>query len=276
MLPDDNSSNGKNNASDDLFDEILGDLAANASNEEEDAFSGSPQKPSGQPGNGASSGQNAPGLESAKVELDIDDAPFLEEEEEEPEAEQPPPPPSLPPGQEDEEEPKGIKALLSKLTSSKKRMALAGGLGLAVLLAPLAFLFFSGGDKPAPEPPVDVTPPPAPSAPPAIPQQPERRYVFEGAPYLVERRGSEGEIRFLHVRFTLVTDNPALFAEMQQKSILLRDAVYHYLSNKPLTFLSDEEQFNMLRTDLISVINEHLTADKISELNFEEYLVTGR
>ena len=114
-----------------------------------------------------------------------------------------------------------------------------------------------------------------------VPDEPVRentpagpKFLFKGEPFLIERRGSEGEIRFLRCRFSIPTDNPSLYAELQAKNIAVRDAIYYYLNNKPVTFLSDSTQTEVLKRDLISVINKHLTSEKIQELYIEDYLVT--
>jgi flagellar FliL protein len=91
----------------------------------------------------------------------------------------------------------------------------------------------------------------------------------------VERRGEEGEIRFLYCRFATPTDSPLLQAELEAKKVLVRDAIYYYLSNNPLTFLSALDKQQNLKADIISVINEHVSSAKLSELYFEEYMVRG-
>ena len=92
----------------------------------------------------------------------------------------------------------------------------------------------------------------------------------------MEIRGTEGEIRFLRCRFSIPTDSQPLFNELRVKTIALRDSIYYYLDNKPLTFLSDQGAREALKQDLISVINEHASADKIHNLYIEEYLITGK
>jgi flagellar FliL protein len=91
----------------------------------------------------------------------------------------------------------------------------------------------------------------------------------------MERRGSEGELRFLRASFAIPTENPMLFVELGTKDIAVRDAIYYYLRNKPLTFLADKDSREMLKNDLLSVINEHISSEKVTELFFEEYLITG-
>ena len=210
---------------------------------------------------------------SVKVELDIEDAPFLEEQEEqkapakEPEKPAPTPPPA------EEKKPSAFKAKLAALLGNRKRLALVGGGLLLILLAPIVINLVLSGSKSAPQPeePVRrIVPDEAPrdDAPPGP------KFLFKSDLFLIERRGSEGEIRFLRCRFSIPTENPVLYAELQAKNIAVRDAIYYYLNNKPVVFLSDDMHTEVLKKDLISVVNEQISAEKVQELYIEEYLVT--
>ncbi len=222
------------------------------------------------PAEGAAPGKTP----SVKVELDIEDAPFLQEPDEpKPPAKEPErPAPTQPAATPKEKKTSAFKLKLAALLANKKRLAIIGGGLVLVLLAPLVVsLVLSGKSAPPPQEPVRKL----------VPDEPVRentpagpKFLFKGEPFLIERRGSEGEIRFLRCRFTIPTDNPSLYAELQAKNIAVRDAIYYYLNNKPVTFLSDSTQTEVLKKDLISVINEHLTSEKIQELYIEDYLVT--
>lgn len=215
-----------------------------------------------------------------KVELDIDDAPFLEEEEEEaPPEPAPAPAPAAAPAKASEAAPaaKGpsfLQRFLTRLRSDKKlKILLAGGL-LILIVVPVALIFLLGGDD---------APPPPPPPPPEV-QAPEKKveapaepaeHLFPLEPFFVERRGSEGEIRFLRCSFTIVTRDSGIQRELAVKKIVVRDSVYYYLHNKPLTFLQDKDAALTLKTDVISVINEHLTLGKIDDLLIEDYFITN-
>jgi flagellar FliL protein len=238
-----------------------------------DLFDGIAEESSSDVGSRPAAGS---GRGNGKVELDIDDAPFLKEEKA-----AAPPPAAAPAASQRKAQtaaaqapPSAVESALRKLTANKKRLALSIAGVLLVLLAPLVFLRLAG-QREAPPPPPPAAPESEPRAAHESPVPSHRNFTFAGAPFLVERRGSEGELRFLRIRFTVVTTSPALFSEMQHKQIILRDAVYYYLNKKPLTFLTDESQVEALKSDLVSVMNEHLTADKIDELYLEEYLVSG-
>ena len=224
-------------------------------------------------------GASEDAADSRKVELDIEGAPFLEEEEPE---DAPQPKTSSPALQEneatrDEAEKEGRRGFLQKLFGNKKRLGLVAGAVVFVLLAPIGYLLISSdrSDPPPPEPVQNSVPPEAAPEPSPPPPLPDRHYVFESAPYLVPLRGSEGEPRFLRLRYTVETESPNVFSELQTRGIPIRDAIYHYLSKRPPTLLSNEEQVNLLRSDLISIINQLIGTGKITELNFQEYLITG-
>lgn len=213
-----------------------------------------------------------------KVELDIEDAPFLEEEEE-----RKPPPPPMPQAMTEITPPKQAAGkdglpIIKRLLQNKRRLALVAGVAVCILLAPVILLLVTGNGGEDIPPPVAEAPEaaPAPVAEPPLEPAPPVVHLFQSAPYFVETRGSDGEIRFLRCAFTLPTDNRMLFVELQQKQLILRDAVYHYLSNKPLSFLSDRDQLEGLKLDLLSVMNGHVTADKLHELYFEEYVIVGK
>ncbi len=195
-----------------------------------------------------------------KVELDLDDAPFLdeeEEEEEEPEAplrEEPPP-----------AEKPGIRELL------KDKRVLGGLIGGLLLLVGVvvAVILWPEAEKP-PEPPPAVEQPetPVPEEPP-----PPTEHLIAFKPFLVEHVNAEGQVRLLSFKFSLVTENEKLAWEITHKRLVLRDAIFYYLKNKDLRFLSDATMAEQLKNDLISVINQYLNVDQIQELLIEEYLV---
>lgn len=213
-----------------------------------------------------------------KVELDIDDAPFLKEPDEPPaptkKTEELPPPDAPPPPKPKESALSGVMARLEGLLANKKRLAIIGGAAGVLLLAPLILMLFLPGKKPPPsaEPEriVQSASPPREDAPPGP------KFLYKAEDFFVPLRGTEGEIRFLRCRFSIPTENQQLYAELMAKNIAVRDSIYYYLSHKPLTFLSDQASREELKKDLISVVNEHVSAEKIAELFIEDYLVSGK
>ncbi len=235
------------------------------------------------PGASASQPASARKLPTVKVELDLDDAPFLEEA-------APEPPKPEPAKTESASQPARagtaektspadkirarLAALLAVLKAKKKLVIIAGG-GLALLVVLAVVLkFFLFGKPPAPPPPEQPRhiSEPAPAAKPEAPPEPEYTYTFE--PFLVEIRGTEGEIHFLQCSFSVITKNPVLKTELEVKAVVLRDSLYYYLSNRTLAFLTDPKMADQRKADMINVINEHVSAEKINNLHFQDFLVS--
>lgn len=201
-----------------------------------------------------------------KVDLDLDDAPFLEDEKEEPAPEA---------AAEDtspfDEAPQEGKP------AGKKRLFLLLGLGL-LLVAGAAAFFLLRKPKPTPPPPPpapveELVPPPMPEPPPPEPPAPPKERVMTMAPFLVEMTDAKGRTRFLTIRFTAVTLDPAVELEFRRNIIVVRDAVYYYLKNKNMAFLTDKNNVETLKKDVLSVINQFIGAQPLDNLLIEEYLV---
>jgi flagellar protein FliL len=202
-----------------------------------------------------------------KVDLDLDDAPFLEDEEEKPAeaAESAEPFPTEAPA-------------AAKKPSRKKLLLLIGA--VAVLLAVGAAAFFLLRKPPAPPvetapvtPAPESIPAPEPTPPPPEPPKPQPEIVLPMAPFLVEMTDSGGRSRFLTVRFTAVTTNQAVGLEFKRNIIVVRDAVYYYLKNKSMEFLTDKNNTETLKKDVLSVINQFIGAQPLDNLLIEEFLV---
>ncbi len=207
-----------------------------------------------------------------KVELDLDDAPFLQDE---PEPEKKPEPKAAEPASAETTAaalPPAKQPLKDRLLANKKRLAMAGVSFMVLLAAGIgANSFLSGSPKPPPPPePRKIV---VPDAPKPLPVAPAPQYTLGWEPFWVEQKDTEGAIRFLVCRFTIPTDNPTLFAEMQQKKIILRDAFFYYLRNMPLTPLTSEAATRKLKTELMTVVNEHVGSGKVEDLYIEEYLI---
>ena len=203
-----------------------------------------------------------------KVDLDLDDAPFLEDEEEAPAA------------PEASAEPFPEEASTEEQKPSRKKFIFIGAAALVLLLGGAAAFFLLR--KPA-APPVQAPPPVAPEAEPAVPpapppvleppKPPQPELVMPMAPFLVEMTDATGRTRFLNLRFTAVTTDPAVRLEFMRNTIVVRDAVYYYLKNKSMEFLTDKKNTETLKKDVLSVINQFIGAQPLDNLLIEEYLV---
>lgn len=207
-----------------------------------------------------------------KVQLDIDDAPFLQEAE--PEAPVPAPLPEDPAsrtGADDE----AAQAAAEARKKKKKKIIIAAGAGFALLLAGGAALWWF----------VLRTPPPPAAAPQVVvvskqddkgTAAPSEFYInFE--PFWLELVGGattpdKDNVFLLVCKFTAVTSGEVTLQEAQNKVIVLRDALYFYLKNKDYNFLTDPHNTPTIKKDLVSVLNGYLGTGKVDDVLFESYL----
>lgn len=200
---------------------------------------------------------------SQKVDLDLDDAPFLEDEEEvKPEPVKPKETIKLAVADE------GVPA-----PRDKKKLIIIGAAALAlVLVLALAakFLFFKGKSvQPAELPPQASVQDNKTEA--AAPLPPEVHVRLE--PFWVEQKGEGDEIRFLIARILLSTHDETVAKELTGRLLQARNAVFYYLKNKDVQYLTDEKNTEILKTELLLVINQYVTDGKFETLMFEEYVV---
>jgi len=197
-----------------------------------------------------------------KVDLDLDDAPFLEdEEEEEIELEEP--------EEQDFEEEKSEKK--KGLPPIFRNKLFYMGLIIALLLIVIGFLLFNRPTAPPPPPPEPQKNEPEPVVEPA-PVKPNE-ILLRLDPFLIEQKDSEGTIRFLEIRIVLNTTSQELTQQFKQETFTVRNAVYYYLKNKDLEFLSDKTNVEKLKKELLAVINQYMAYGRFESLLFEQYLV---
>ena len=204
-----------------------------------------------------------------KVQLDIDDAPFLREKE--PEA--PPPPPTTRDPEALPEAP-SPPAEDTDARKKKKRTLIIGVALLALLLA--------GGGGGAVWWFVLRTPPPSASTPHVVvvpstpPASLPAEFLIPIAPFWLELTNDsprdKDKIFFLVCKFTALSKSEAILQETQNKAVVIRDALYFYLKNKSYDFLTHPDNTQTIKQDLKSVINGYLTGGKVDDMLFERYL----
>ncbi|MBU1003333.1 MAG: flagellar basal body-associated FliL family protein [Proteobacteria bacterium] len=202
--------------------------------------------------------------EQQKVELDLEDAPFLEDDDEEEDEEE------EAPVLVEEPEPEG-----TPVWYKNRKIQIAAGASLLLLVG---LIIGSLLLKPEPEVSQPETEQETLETEQAIPPPPVEEPVPEDFlvtldPFWVEQKDENGKIRFLVCQFTAVTQNEKLSFEISQKTTVLRDAVFYYLKNKDLTFLSDKKNAEALKADVLSVVNQYLSVDRLETLLIEQYLV---
>ena len=198
----------------------------------------------------------SPDTSLRKVELDLDDAPFLKEQE------------SPPPAKKDDTTLQVAED--SPAPNKKKKLIIIAAAALVVVLIAAAAVWWFVLRTPPPPPPEPVKPEvivvPTPKTPTATPDS-----VKELAPFVIPRQTAKGA-RFLTCKFSTVSKSPRVGMEIDQKLIPLRDALYYYLSSKPDAFLLDPANGPTIKKDLGGVLNDYLTQGRIEDILFESYL----
>ncbi|MDO9632001.1 MAG: flagellar basal body-associated FliL family protein [Humidesulfovibrio sp.] len=204
-----------------------------------------------------------PSRAAQKVDLDLDDAPFLEEEEEvKPEAPKPKKEVSLAEDETDKPAPR-----------DRKKLIIIGAAALVLLLAlglAAKFFFFKGkapsaADKTAQSAAQDN------NTQAVAPELPEIQVRME--PFWVEQKGEGDEVRFLIARILLSTHDENIAKEFQARIMQARNAIFYYLKNKDVQFLADEKNAEKLKSELLLVVNQYVSDGKFDTLLFEEYVV---
>lgn len=223
------------------------------------------------------SGDSGSGASDDKVELDLEDAPFLEDDEDEDEPEEEDG--SAPVALEEDGEKRRRGGGFGGLLRNKFVLGGAGGLLLLIIGAVVYLLFFTSPPPPPPVAEKDVIPE-LPSelqaelnATRAEEKPVEPEFIVSWERFWVEHRDPDGTIRFLICRFAAPTPNEKLSWEAKSKKIVLRDAIFYYLRNKDLTFLSDKKNVDTLKKDILSVVNQYLNNGQFEDILIEEYLV---
>ncbi len=199
-----------------------------------------------------------------KVDLDLDDAPFLEDEDEEEEedfdeAEE------EAPLLEEEEDQSGFN--LADLLRSKFFFIFCGV--VVLLIAVIVFLLMRTPE--APPPPPEPEPIEEPIEEPEVIEQPE--ILIRLDPFLIEQRDKDNQIRFLEVRVLVSTLDNGLARQFKQETYTVRNALFYYLKNKDLQFLSDKNNSDKLKKELLAIINQYMGFGQFETLLFEQYLV---
>lgn len=215
-----------------------------------------------------------------KVELDIDDAPFLTEDEEEQ-----PAPTEEAPLQADAQPAAKPR---TTITLDRRKLLLIGGL-LALVVVGLALWFFvfrgspSKPDQAAPQPQVEEKAPEA-AAPKqeehgakkpavAVPPPPPQELTIEMAPFWIEKADAENKLHFVQFQFSLITTSTKLRDDVLDKNNLLRDAIVYYFGHRDYAFLSDTKNIDTLKADIVQVLNQYLGTDQFKTLYIQTFLV---
>lgn len=206
---------------------------------------------------------------SQKVQLDIDDAPFLFVEEEKPQA----PAPVSTTLPDLEEKPAENDEELAEKKRRKKRLLIIGGISTAALLLLLALgLWFSNSPPPTPTPTVGGPEPTVIVVPSTKSPTETAFYKIEFAPFMIEQRKGD-EINFLQARFAGLSTSEKVIKEAKEKQLILRDSIYYFLRNKPYEQLLDPASAESIKHDLQDIVNGALSQGKLDDILLENYLI---
>ena len=218
-----------------------------------------------------------------KVELDLDDALFLEFEEKE---EEPTPAESEPEPEPETETTALVPQEKAPFSFARKKYLILGiAAALCLILgAGGAYFFLKSGSEETPAPQqTEQTPQTehpsgeqaeapaaheaaeAPAMPPVLVTHTLEKFQVE---YVVAN-----QIRFLSCSLSIPGITEIMRLEMQAKSVFIRDGVYRYLKNAPLSFLDNPDNSDKLKNDLAAVINQHMKSGSVSQIMIEEYVV---
>ena len=184
-----------------------------------------------------------------KVELDLEDAPFLEEEEEEEETK---PSDEVATGKGTG----GATLPRWKGLVKNRRFQIAAAILLVLLIAIAIALavILQPSDESSQEPAQQGNQ----TVPVQTPEEPEpEAQTLVWDPFWVEYVVDQGEVRFLHAKFATATTSEKLAFEISRKQ----------------TFLAEPENAEALKRDLLSVVNQYLTTGQVDTLLIEEYLI---
>ncbi len=206
-----------------------------------------------------------------KVELDLDDAPFLEEEEEEKEEKRE----EKPVEEHLKEEEKEIEEEKEKKPSpfwKKWWFFLILGIVFVGILVFIILKPFKHVKKTPEEPtkleklekPKEIIKPEKP------PKPPKEKVSL--TPFIIEYQ-YKGKVRWLNLQFMLVVSGRFIVWEINRKMRILRDAIYYYFKNKELTFLTDKKNVKKIKKDLKTILNQYLDKGKIEEVLIQKYLL---
>ncbi len=199
-----------------------------------------------------------------KVDLDLDDAPFLEEDDDEEELLE----------EEQFELPSdgtGSKEKKDPLDLLRNKFVFGGAAAAMLIIIGALFFLLSGDNAPAPpvvEQPV-VEQPTAEMEEPVDPGQ----MLVRLDPFIIEQRDATGTLRFLEISLVFSTTDPNIAQNLSRETPTVRYALFYYMKNKNLEFLTDQENVDNLKKELLSVTNQYMVAGEFETLLFEQYLV---
>lgn len=193
-----------------------------------------------------------------KVELDLEDAPFLNEEPEEREQSNP----EEKQGDADKKE----TAEEDKKPNNKKKFIIIGAIAVLLLLVigVVGFFVFSSDDEILPNI-IVVTNPEA--------QAPPKAFELKLDPFVIQCVDSNGKIHFVKGIFVLSTIHEEVFFEISNNQKVIRDAIYYYLGIQDPEILLDSANHQLIKNGLFETVNKYVMNGSIDHLYIDSLLI---
>lgn len=198
-------------------------------------------------------------LASNKVELDLEDAPFLKDETETPEE-----PEDSAADNAAGQEPETEEA--KPFSKKKKILLIGGGVALVVIVALGVFVVPALLENKPTLQNIIVVPNPK------VTQAPK---VFQVKldPFILECTDSTGSKKFLQASFILSTSNYDVYHEISNNQKVLRDAIYYYLEIQDTDTLLDTTHQQQLKLGLLDILNKYIINGQLEDLFIDSFLV---
>ncbi len=199
-----------------------------------------------------------------KVELDLEDAPYLQENKpEEPKQE------SEKPAEKKAEKEKSSEESEEEAPKSKKKMILILLIGVIVLagLGVGAYLFF--GSTPTINSVTQQNFIVVPSKP-TIDIKSELEISLD--PFWIELPQNDNNAKFLVATFVLKLSNTEVRQEIEVNMNIVRDAIYYYFVNAEVNFLMDHQNTEMIKNGMMEIINQYIVTGQVTDIYFESFL----
>jgi len=196
-----------------------------------------------------------------KVQLDIEDAPFLTEPEDEPTAEiatTSETAVATVAKDEADAEPKSKKKLI---------IIIGAALVLLIALAVGAFLFFGGKDAEViiPQNIIVVPSPPAETLP--------TSFQIKLDPFWIDLENDQSGAKFLVGTFVVAVELRSVKKEIETNIKIVRDAIYYYLIGVDVEFLLDLNNAEEIRAGIGEILAQYVRSGPITDIYFDSFLM---
>ena len=197
-----------------------------------------------------------------KVQLDIEDAPFLTDPNEAP-------PPAEAPAVPDKKAPKSTEDAPEEAPKNKKKLIIiaAAGLLLLIIIAGAAFVFLSAPEEDViilqniitvPTPPEELIP---------------TFFQVTLDPFWVELQKKDNGAKFIIATFTLSMDTQDVHDEVTKNLKVVRDAIYYYLIHTGSDFLVHPDNVEKVRNGISEIVNQYVVNGPITDVYFDSFLM---